>query len=114
MKRRFIIYAALIPVFGIAWIVTASAIYCQMSSKMHLFVFPFAQWFEVMPYWRDHWTVTAYFVISGFLPTAIVFMVGYMIVQYERKAKPVLYGDAGFADIQDMRQGGIRISRKPQ
>jgi len=69
------------------WLAAASAIYCNLSGRGSLFVFPFTQWVQAAPYWRINVWMTVYVIASAVGATAPVVVVGLIWLARRRRAK---------------------------
>jgi hypothetical protein len=88
------------------WIVGASDIYCNGIGRPDLFVFPWDQWLQVLPYWRANWWVTFWVVVSAAMPTAIFGLSRFLWLKRRQSGGPV-YGKTQWATPQEMASSNI-------
>ncbi len=77
MRFRWRLAIGLAFVLGIlaAWTVAASGLYCLFTGRMSLFVFPWWQWWQALP-WVDYSRETRTFVpLAGAIPSAVVVLI---------------------------------------
>jgi heme/copper-type cytochrome/quinol oxidase subunit 2 len=110
MRQLFAITgAALLGIW--AWLAVASLVYCSLTGKRDLLAFPYAQWAEAAPWWRENWLMTVCVTASAAVPTLLTVAFGTIVWRLRKSRRPALYGQTAWAGDAAMRAGGIRQSR---
>ena len=112
MRRTLILSIVGSLVAGYLWLALSSMIYCTLIGRWDLFVPPFMQWAEVAPDWRATSATTTYFLSAAALPTALVGLVGFMLLRTQWQGQN-LFGKTGWANDSEMQTGGFRLKRRP-
>jgi hypothetical protein len=110
MKRRSVSLAVL-AASPIAWTLTASAF---LSNMAHV---PFAWnlWWQRLDWWGVNWWCDVLMAGSAATPTAVLLLVLLVAALAWRSGsrQQSVYGDTGWADTpKEMRQGGVKVSRR--
>jgi len=82
MMRRALLSTAAAIAAAAGWTASSSAILCAGLGKSDLFVFPYAQWFEAAPWWRNSWWLTAWIIASAAVPTAVPALCGFGLARH--------------------------------
>lgn len=114
--RRLAIASGVIVGLPCAWVVAASALYCELAGKMDLFRFPYWQWVEAEPYWRLSQRMTLFVWGSAAAPTLVVLICLFGLVRHwwtEGRHNPskTVYGKTEWADRKQMRGRDIAASK---
>jgi hypothetical protein len=94
------------------WLAAASAIYCAGIARPDLFVFPFTQWLDVLPYWRANGWTTLWVGVSAAAPTLLIVATVIGLARLRSTRSPV-YGKTEWATPRQMAAGKIEATRKP-
>jgi hypothetical protein len=117
MRNAFAALAGALATIAIpyGWITAASAIYCAGVARSDLFVSPFTQWLDVLPYWRANWWVTLWVIIGAAVPTAAMLAIAYvaLILRRRNTSTAAVYGKTNWASRRQMDKSKISSSRKP-
>ena len=112
MRRKLLAIPLCIVAGGLAWTVLASFLYCQAAGKPQLFVFPYAQFFSVVPYWNySRWMEVLVIGSAAFaaMPIALV-----ALVIYQRSSSgSAVYGNTEWATRRQMKANRIATTRRP-
>ena len=97
-----------------AWVATASAIYCAGIGRAELFVAPFTQWIQVLPYWSTNWWVMFWVVIAAIGATGLIGLIIIIFIALFRGLRQAksLYGLTGWATTRQMTDGGLKLRSK--
>ena len=95
MAKHLTTITALTILGAWGWLALASAIYCKLTSKAELLLFPYMQWAEAAPWWRANWFMTACVVISAGIPTLLLAAGTVITWRIRHRRKLVLYGQSG-------------------
>jgi hypothetical protein len=110
MKRTWPLLPLALPVALYAWEALASLIYCALTNRIALWVFPYAQWWTVTAGWHANWLMPILITGSG-VAALLPFILVALLFREGRQAR-TLYGASRWASPENMQQGGIQLRRR--
>ena len=97
-----------------AWILTASLIFCFGIHHPELLAFPYTQWADAASLFHVvNWQIKMWIVTAAVPPSAVVLIALKLLVRFGRSPTRPLYGASQWADLGQMRDGGVQTRRKP-
>src|SRR5277367_81015 len=96
------------------WILTASLIFCFGVHHPELLEFPYTQWAEAASLFRTvNWQVKMWIITAAVPPSAVVLIALIALARFGRPLKRPLYGASEWADLGQMKAGGVQTRHKP-
>jgi hypothetical protein len=98
-----------------AWVLIASLIFCFGVDHRELLAFPYTQWVDAASLFHAvNWQVKMWIVTAAAVPPSAVVLIGLIaLVRFGRPLKRPLYGASQWADLGNMRDGGVQTRRQP-
>jgi type IV secretion system protein VirD4 len=106
--KRVLIASAAVPLTiaaGAVWIALSSLAYCLLVRRPDLFVFPYDQWIEVLPWWRQTKMMTIYVSFSGAVPAFLTMLILKVWVTRRNKKKRHRLRKPMFGGLRPSEQG---------
>ena len=97
-----------------AWVLIASLIFCLGVDHRDLLAFPYTQWLAAASLFHAvNWQVKMWIVTAAVPPSAVVLIGLIALMRFGRPLKRPLYGASHWADLGNMRDGGVQTRRQP-
>jgi hypothetical protein len=103
----------------VCWVLLASVLLCWLAGNVHLFVWPFMQWIDAVPYWfRVGWRMKVNIGLAGGLATLVLLAVAIGWFRKPRSITPPrirqwLFGDSRWSTEAEQRSNRIITTRGP-
>ena len=96
------------------WVLTASLIFCFGVHHPELLEFPYTQWAEAASLFHVvNWQIKMWIITAAVPPSAVVLIALKLLVRFGRSPTRPLYGASQWADLGQMRDGGVQTRHKP-